>query len=67
MKDIPPTLTVGDPRDDFCGFTQAHVPITAGFMVIEVEGDIRHPIYTRVSCSLLARPRLLRPTCTVGA
>jgi len=37
MKDMPPTLTVGDADDDFGDFTQAQVPTTAGFMAIEVD------------------------------
>ena len=35
MKNIPPTLAVGDVDDDFGDFAQAQAPTTAGFMAVE--------------------------------
>ena len=53
MKDMPPTLAVGDVDDDFGDFTQAQIPTTTGFMA--VEGD-KSQVYASVSSM---RP----PTC----
>ena len=46
MKNMPPTLTVGDADDDFGDFAQAQVPTTAGFMAIEVD---KSQVYASVS------------------
>ena len=46
MKDMPPTLAVGDVDDDFGDFAQVQVPTTAGFMVIEADKD---QVYASVS------------------
>jgi len=40
MRDMPPTLTVGDADDDFGDFTQAQAPTTAGFMAIEDKSQV---------------------------
>ena len=37
MKNMPPTLAVGDVDDDFGDFSQVQTPTTAGFMTIEVD------------------------------
>ena len=46
MKNMPPTLAVGDVDDDFGDFTQAQVPTTAGFMAIGVD---KSQVYASVS------------------
>jgi len=53
MKNMPPTLTVGDVDDDFGDFSQAQVPATTGFMAIEAD---KSQVYESVSST---RP----PTC----
>lgn len=40
MKNMPPTLAVGDVDDDFGDFAQAQVPATAGFMAIEDKNQV---------------------------
>lgn len=46
MKDMPPTLAVGDVDDDFGDFAQAQVPATAGFTAIEVD---KSQVYAPIS------------------
>ena len=53
MKNMPPTLAVGDVDDDFGDFAQAQVPATAEFTAIEVD---KSQVYASVSSM---RP----PTC----
>lgn len=53
MKNMPPTLAVGDVDDDFGDFAQAQIPTTTGFVAIEVD---KSQVYASVSSM---RP----PTC----
>lgn len=53
MKNMPPTLAVGDVDDDFGDFAQAQVTTTAGFMAIEED---KSQVYASISSM---RP----PTC----
>lgn len=45
-KDMPPTLVVGDVDDEFGDFSQAQVPVTAGFTAIEVD---KSQVYASIS------------------
>jgi recyclin-1 len=46
MKNMPPTLAVGDVDDEFGDFAQPQVPTTAGFMVVEED---KSQLYASVS------------------
>jgi recyclin-1 len=46
MKNMPPTLAVGDADDDFGDFAQAQVPTTTGFMAVGVD---KSQVYDSVS------------------
>ena len=69
MKNVPPTLAVGDVDDDFGDFAQAQVPTTPGFMAIEVEKSQMHTSVSSMrppACLELYRRahRLLKPYTT---